>query len=166
MFKEFFKMPEINQDEIYEKKFKKIFNLSNRKILKKFINNKNKLRSKPGIIWCRDWVDTRIKIKFYQTWVNIIIPNQNRTISNNYQNLVTPEKADLYSDRGDLRCEVVSENKFLVKTHIIDNNCNHKFNEKKLNTANSKLIIDYIIKQICKIIKEGYGNKIRKKTSS
>ena len=37
-------------------------------ILKKFINNKNKLRSKPGIIWCRDWVDTRIKIKFYQTW--------------------------------------------------------------------------------------------------
>jgi hypothetical protein len=165
MFKEFSKKPEINQNKIYEKKFKKIFNLSNRKILKKFINDENKLRSKPGIIWYRDWVDTRIKIKFYQTWVDIIIPNQNRTISNNYQNLVTPEKADLYSDRGDLRCEVVSENKFLVKTHIIDNNCNHKFNEKKIDIANSKLIIDYIIKQICKIIKEGYGNKI-KKTSS
>jgi hypothetical protein len=154
-----FKKPEINQDEKYEKKFKKIFNLSNRKILKKFINDENKLRLKPGIIWGRDSVDTRIEIKFYQTWVDIDIPNQNRSISNRYQNLLTPEKAELYSNRGDLRCEVISENKLLVKTHIIENNCHHKFNEKKFNITNPKLIIDYIKNQICKIIKEGYGSK-------
>ena len=134
-----------------------IFKKKNINILKKTIKEKNKNRSKPGLFFYRDWVDTRIKVDIDETSIFITIPNNNRTIQNQYQNLVSPERAHLYSDRGDVSCEIISEKDFVVKTHIIDNKNHSHFNEKKLSANKPDQIIDYILKQVNKVEKMGFG---------
>ena len=156
--KEFFKKPKPSLDETYEKKFKDIFNRKNIKILKALIKEKNKQRLKPGFYIGRKIVDTRIKINLYETWIDILIPNHRRSISNTYQNLVTPERAHLYQDRGDLRCKIISEKKILIETCIHDNKNHTNFIKKQFSTNKPDLILKYIINQIKKIEKEGYGS--------
>ena len=134
-----------------------ILNKKNINVLKKAIKEKNKNRSKPGLFFYRDWVDTRIKIDINETSIYISIPNNNRTIQNQYQNLVTPERAHLYADRGDVSCKIISKKDFLVKTHIIDNKNHSHFNEKKLNVNKPDQILDYILNQVNKVEKMGYG---------
>ena len=163
LIKEFFKKPKPSLDETYEKKFKNIFNRKNIKILKALIKEKNKQRLKSGFYIGRKLVDTRIKMNLYETWIDIVIPNHRRSISNTYQNLASPERAHLYQNRGDLRCEIISEKKILIETCIYDNKNHTNFKKKQFSTNKPDLILKYVVNQIKKIEKEGYGSNYKNK---
>jgi hypothetical protein len=172
MFKDLFKKQEIPESELemneQAKQFKSIFTWSNKRKLKSFIKEENLSRFKSGF-WSYKTVDTIITQEYRLSYLLIEIPNNFRTLQNTYKPLahLCPE---LYIPRGEVICSIEDSKKnyALIRTTIYkewvrgDASATFRTYEKKVNIKNKTRIIDLIIEQIKRVIKEGYGAKQHK----
>ena len=172
MLKDLFKKQEIPASELemneQVKQFKSIFTWSNKRKLKSFIKEENLTRFKSGF-WSYKTVDTRITLEYRLTYLIIEIPNNFRTIQNMYKPLAyqSPEQ---YIPRGDVICKVEysKKNYALIRTTIYkewvrgESSARRRYYDKKINIKDKTKIIDFIIEQIKRVIKEGYGAKQHK----
>ena len=172
MLKELFKKQEIPKSEIEldneVKQFNSIFTWSNKRKLKNFIKEENLSRFKSGF-WSHTTVDTRITLEYRLTYLIIEIPNNFRTIQNSYKPLAyqSPEQ---YIPRGEVICKVEDSKKnyALIETTIYkewvrgETSARFRTYNKKISIKNKTKIMDFIIEQIKRVIKEGYGAKQHK----
>jgi hypothetical protein len=172
MFKELFKKQEIPESEIelseQIKQFNSIFTWNNKRKLKSFIKEENSTRFKSGF-WSYKTVDTRITLEYHLAYLIIEIPNNFRTIQNMYKPLahLSPEQ---YIPRGQVICKVEDSKKnyALIETTIYEewvrgeSSARFRTYNKKINIKDKTKIVDFIIEQIKRVIKEGYGAKQHK----